>query len=201
MTAGGRIRRSAVVRAVVAVLAVAAAAPLVATDPVRAQLSAAGDTNAVLSFIDAAAGRVEIVRHWPQAPVDVDVYPERPYFWEGCPGPGAIMMLVATPGPVPVPGVHVPQAGDLASVALSLTLPAPAMNPDAAAALRHLASGLRTPGDPAVEAVKALLPLIADLGTYERRGYAVFAFLMWQGWRCSVTVRAVPEGYGIPFVR
>jgi hypothetical protein len=67
--------------------------------------------------------------------------------------------------------------------------------------LRQLASRLRTPGDPIVEALKVLLPLVADLGSYERRGYAVFAFTMWQGWRCGVTLRAVPEGYGIPFVR
>jgi hypothetical protein len=72
---------------------------------------------------------------------------------------------------------------------------------EAATVLRRLASSLRTPGDPAVETVKALLPLVADLGTYERRGYAVFAFVVWQGWHCGVTLRAVPEGYGIPFVQ
>ena len=67
--------------------------------------------------------------------------------------------------------------------------------------LRQLASRLRTPGDPAIEALKVLLPLVADLRSYERRGYAVFAFTVWQGWRCGVILRAVPEGYGIPFVR
>ncbi len=46
----------------------------------------AGRTSAVLSFIDATAGRVEIVRHWPEAPSDVMIYPFVPYFWDACPG-------------------------------------------------------------------------------------------------------------------
>jgi hypothetical protein len=46
----------------------------------------AGSTGAVLSMVDAAAGRVEVVRRWPGAPSDVGVYPFVPYFWDGCPG-------------------------------------------------------------------------------------------------------------------
>ena len=67
--------------------------------------------------------------------------------------------------------------------------------------LQRLVSGVRAPGELIFEAAKSLLPRIADLTTYERDGYAVFAFILWQGWRCGVIIRAVPEGYGIPFVR
>ena len=54
--------------------------------PAWAQPIPAGATAAVLSFIDAASGRVEVVRHWPAAPHDVDVYPFVAYLWGGCPG-------------------------------------------------------------------------------------------------------------------
>lgn len=49
--------------------------------------------------------------------------------------------------------------------------------------------------------MKGASPWIADLSTYERLGYAVFLFVHWEGVRCVVTLRAVPEGYGIPYVR
>jgi hypothetical protein len=159
----------------------------------------------VLSFIDAADGYVEVVRHWPQAPVDVEVYPFVPYFWGGCPGPGAVMMLL-TALPVP-PGAIAARATEHERLqVLGANLAAGVATASGGRQrgideLRELASRLRTPGDPITEALKAILPLVADLGSYERRGYAVFAFTVWQGWRCGVTLRAVPEGYGIPFVR
>jgi hypothetical protein len=185
-------------------IAIVAAAATMWTAPaplaVRAQPSPAGATAAVLSFIDAAAGRVEVVRHWPSAPADADVYPFVPVFWDGCPGSGAIMILLAAP-PLPPGGTgSIPGPERLRDLSARLAAAAPT-TAGALDELRRLASELRTPGDPIVETMKAYLPLIADLGTYERRGYAVFAFITWQGWRCGVTVRAVPEGYGIPFVQ
>lgn len=193
-----------VARRAMAVAMVTATALSVCSRPfsAQAQLSAAGDTGAVLSFIDAAAGRVEIVRHWPQAPVDVDVYPFVPYFWTGCPGPGAIAILLTAP---PVSSGTMPfgtsdQRGGFHDLMTRMGAALQSAS-GAAGALRHLASALRMPGDPVAESVKSLFPLIADLGTYERRGYAVFAFILWQGWRCGMTLRAVPEGYGVPFVR
>ncbi len=67
--------------------------------------------------------------------------------------------------------------------------------------IARIIQSLRTPGDPAQEALKAAAPWVSDLFSYERWGYAVFLFIHWQGLWCTVTVRAVPEGYGIPFVR
>jgi hypothetical protein len=159
----------------------------------------AGSTGAVLSFIDAAAGRVEVVRHWPDAPIDVDVYPFVPYSWDGCLGPGAIMILVTGPALPAVPPV--PDATDAFGVLVAGALQRPVATAGEAVQLRRLAALLRMPGDPLRAAVAALGAPLADLGSYERYGYAVFAFITWQGWRCGVTLRAVPEGYGIPFVR
>ena len=173
--------------------------------PGRGQDSPAGATGAVLSFIDAAAGRVEVVRHWPQPSVDVDVYPFVPYFWTGCPGPGAVMVLVtggpATPGNAVAHVSESERTREIGTRFAETIWTAVFDDPNDLGGIRKLVSGARAPGDPIFEAAKALAPLIADLGTYERRGYAVFAFLTWQGWRCGVTLRAVPEGYGIPFVR
>jgi hypothetical protein len=160
--------------------------------PSNAQLIPAGESAAVLSFIDAAAGRVEVVRHWPRASADVDVYPFIPYPWGGCPGPGSIMVLVTGPGSVPSLALRIAQAlarGPRASDTLLGVLQT-----------ARIAAALRTPGDPAEEALKAALPWISDLATYERLGYAVFLFIHQQGFYCAVTFKAVPEGYGIPFV-
>ncbi len=159
--------------------------------PARGQPIPAGGTAAVLSFIDAGGGRVEVVRHWPRAPSDADIVPFVPYFWSGCPGPGAIMMLVTSPGG------YAPLSDSIARALMRY--------PEATASrqsqeLLRIAAAVRIPGDPAEEALKAAVPWIGDLGTYERRGYAVFLFIRWQGFYCAVEFKAVPEGYGIPFV-
>lgn len=152
---------------------------------------AAGGTAAVLSYIDAAAGGVEVVRHWPGAPSDVTVYPFVPYFWGGCPGPGAIMMLITGgPGAAPLLGRVI--------TALGVVEPA---DRDARGEINRIVRELRTPGHPAQEALKAAAPWVSDLASYEKWGYAVFLFVHWQGLWCTFTVRAVSEGYGIPFVR
>ena len=173
-------------------LLIAAAAFASITLPVGAQPIPAGATSAVLSFIDAAAGRVEVVRHWPATPNDVDVYPFVAYPWGGCPGPGAVMMLVTGPGVGPLLAGRIAQGLERAS-RLSVA-------PARAAEIARIAVALRTPGDPLVEAIKSAGPLVSDLYTYERLGYAVFLFIHWTGVACRVTLRAVPEGYGIPFV-
>jgi hypothetical protein len=67
--------------------------------------------------------------------------------------------------------------------------------------IARIIQGLRTPGDPAQEMLKAAAPWVSDLASYERGGYAIFLFVHWQGLWCTITVRAVPEGYGVPFVR
>ena len=152
----------------------------------------AGGTAAVLSFIDAAGGGVEVVRHWPGAPSDAAIAPFVPYFWSGCPGPGAIMMLITAPG-----------SGPPLSERIVQTLTRRFPNPNASREGREIAriaAALRTPGGPVQEALKTAAPWISDLATYERLGYAVFLFVRWQGIFCAVTVQAVPEGYGIPFV-
>jgi hypothetical protein len=155
----------------------------------------AGDAAAVLSFVDAAAGRVEVVRGWPARPTHSDIYPFVPYFWGSCPGPGAIMMLVTLPGHSSLTAV----AGRMAS-AFGLLPPEPRLLGETPI-LERIAAGLRTPGDPAHAALAAAAPWISDLGTYERWGYAVFLFIHWEGISCVATFRAVPEGYGIPFVQ
>ena len=66
--------------------------------------------------------------------------------------------------------------------------------------MMRIGVALQTPGNSAEEALKAAIPVISDLATYERFGYAVFLFIHWQGTYCAVTFKAVPEGYGIPFV-
>jgi hypothetical protein len=158
-----------------------------------AQPIPAGESAAVLSFIDSAAGRVEVVRHWPWAPADVDVYPFVPYFWAGCPGPGAIMMLVTGAG------AGAPILDRLVSALDRLTAPPSGLR--GAAEIGRIAATLRSPGDPSQEVVKALVPWISDLATYERRGYVVFLFIHGQGLHCVATLKTVPEGYAIPFVR
>jgi hypothetical protein len=164
---------------------------LLTVTPSTGQFISAGGSAAVLSFIDAAAGRVEVVRHWPWASVDVDVYPFVPYAWGGCPGPGAIMMLITGPGIGPALAMRIARA---------LTLPLVLNTRPRGLEVMRIAAALQSPGDPAEEALKAAIPAISDLATYERFGYAVFLFIHWQGTYCAVTVKAVPEGYGIPFV-
>lgn len=149
----------------------------------------AGSTGAVLSLVDAAAGRVEVVRHWPGASRDVDVYPFVPYFWDGCPGPGAILLLLTGMPGGPPPLVRAARALSAARTSSGARLE-----------IDRIAASLIAPGDPLTEVAKDFLP-IADLASYERNGYAVFLFIRWVWWRCAVEVRAVPEGYGIPFVR
>lgn len=158
-----------------------------------AQPIPAGETAAFLSFIDAAGGRVEVVRGWPGVTSESEVYPFVPYFWGGCPGPGAIMMLVTGPG-------SGPPLVDRIARELAPRLGDPRASGEAGEIAR-IAAALRTPGDPVLEALKAAAPWISDLATYERWGYAVFLFVRWEGFRCVLTLRAVPEGYGIPFVR
>lgn len=164
---------------------------LLTVTPSSGQLISAGGSAAVLSFIDAAAGRVEVVRHWPWASVDVDVYPFVPYVWGGCPGPGAIMMLITGPGFGPSLAVRIARA---------LTLPLALNTRPRVLEITRIGAALQSPGDPAEEALKAAIPVISDLAAYERFGYAVFLFIHWQGTHCAVTFKAVPEGYGIPFV-
>jgi hypothetical protein len=165
---------------------------LLAVTPSGAQLISAGGSGAVLSFIDAAAGRVEVVRHWPWASSDVDVYPFVPYAWGGCPGPGAIMMLITGPGTGSSLAVRIARA---------LTMPLLTLNTrPRGLEIMRIGLALQAPGNPAEEALKAAIPVISDLATYERFGYAVFLFIHWQGTYCAVTFKAVPEGYGIPFV-
>ena len=173
-------------------LLIVAAAFAPAASPAGAQPIPAGATAAVLSFIDAAAGRVEIVRHWPAMPNDVDVYPFVAYLWGGCPGPGAVMMLVTAPGSGSSLAGRIAQGLERAS-RLSVARAQ-------AAEIARIAAALRTPGDPTVEAIKSVVPWVADLYTYERLGYAVFLFIHWTGVGCGITLRAVPEGYGIPLV-
>jgi hypothetical protein len=160
--------------------------------PSLAQPIPAGKAAAVLSFIDSAAGRVEVVRHWPWAPADVDVYPFVPYFWAGCPGPGAIMMLVTGAGTGPILDRLVSALDRLVTAQSGLR---------GAGEIRRIAATLRSPGDQSREVVKSLVPWIGDLGTYERWGYAVFLFIHWQGLHCVATMRPVPEGYALPFVQ
>ena len=151
----------------------------------------AGTTGATLSFVDAASGTVEVVRHWPAAPVDVAVTPFVPYFWDGCPGVGAIMMLLTGPPTADALGWRAAAVLEAGGVRAGV----------AADALARIIASLRTPGSPVFESLKATASWVSDLATYERDGYAVFLFVRWTGMACAVTVQAVPEGYGIPYVR
>jgi len=155
----------------------------------RAAALPAGSTAAVLSLVDAASGIVEVTRHWPGAPVDIAVAPYVPYFWDGCPGPGAIVMLITGP----------PTANPAAKAAAALE--AASREAPVPGALAAVIASLRTPGSAGAEALKTAAPWVSDLAEYERDGYAVFLFIRWNGAWCSVTVQAVPEGYGIPYVR
>ncbi|HXX37726.1 MAG TPA: hypothetical protein VEP50_06165 [bacterium] len=151
----------------------------------------AGTTAAVLSFVDAASNAVEVVRHWPAAPEDVMLSPYVPYFWDGCPGAGAIIMLITGP-----------PAADALARGVAVALEAGASRRGALSeALARIIAALRTPGSVTAETLKTAAPFVSDLAEYERDGYAVFLFVRWTGTWCSVAVQAVPEGYGIPFIR
>ena len=106
-----------------------------------------------------------------------------------------MMLVTLPPGSAPLAAI----AGRLVS---GLGLPPPGPRPSSEPiTLARIAAGLRTPGDPAQAALAAAVPWISDLETYERWGYAVFLFIHWEGISCVATFRAVPEGYGIPFVQ
>lgn len=188
----------------------------------NAQLPAA-TTNAVLSYVDAAGGHVSIVRHWrgPGTGQDTQVVPFTGYMWDGCLPfqDGALMVLVTTPVGYPPPGLTSAEAYTTqyltrlghalrSSVATSAAQLAQGQ-PTARQNLQQIGSSLETPGDPAYELIKAVLGQINSLSAYEDYGYAVFMFIRWK-WvytpfpvpaPCSqVDFRAVPEGYGVPFV-
>lgn len=169
-----------------------------------------GSTNAVLSFIDDT--HVEVVRHWPRRPQDVDVYPFVPYFWDFClPGMGAIMVLLTAPIDLPPvwalanpdyfePSVHVQRVlpyvlGQVRDVVGQID--------DAKARDALLRSLL--PGNPAYEQIKGAIGAeVRSMQVYQKYGYATFLFIK-GGWFifwpiCVTTVESVPEGYGIPYV-
>jgi hypothetical protein len=190
--------------------------------PAQAPLPA-GTTEAVLSYVDAAGGHVSVVRHWhgPGTGQDTQVYPMTPYWWDGCLPfqAGALMFLVTSPVGYAPPGLvgSSAYAGQVASrlgQALGARLQAASgqVPPDQGQAqqnLQRLAAELVTPGDPAYEALKAVSGQVNSLSAYEDYGYAVFMFIRWT-WvyvpfpvpvPCAkIDFRAVPEGYGIPFV-
>lgn len=177
--------------------------------PVSAQMPA-GTTNAIVSFIDAAGGRVSVLRHWHGAGgQDTQVYPYTPYLWNSClPGDGAIMILLTSPVGYPPPGLKSAETytsqyvNAVARQAAQGLQQSPQAQTDAQ--LKRIISGLVTPGDPAYEALKAGVGSVNSLSAYEDYGYATFMFVKWE-WRwpfpgCYSTVTTVPEGYGIPFV-
>ena len=93
-----------------------------------------------------------------------------------------------------------PSVGNSLGVRAAAALESAASPAAVSDVLTRIIAALRTPGTPASESLKAAAPRVSDLMTYEREGYAVFLFVRWTGVSCAVTVRAVPEGYGIPFV-
>ncbi len=196
--------RLAAAAAVCAVLVAASGSSLQAARP-------PGSTNAVLSAV--LDGVAEVVRHWPGRPRDVVVRPWEPVFWDDClPGRGAIMVLVTAP-------IDIPPVWAMANP--SYFDPERAVAPVFEAVLRRTASVVSRiddeevrrniarsflPGQVAYEALKsALATEIRSMAVYEKYGYAVFMFIRSRGWLpweiCRVTYEAVPEGYGIPYVR
>ncbi len=179
----------------------AAAAPALGAFP-------AGGTNAVLSFVDSVANHVTLVRHWPEAPQDVDVLPFTPYFWNSClPGDGAILMLLVGPGYTPPAGTSAEGYTQQYLASLSRAIAAGlelASSGRDGALLRGVIVGITTPGDPAYEQLKEALLSVNDLVHYESYGYAVFLLWHWKWvWPvpgCYPDVVTVPEGYGVPLV-
>lgn len=182
--------------------------------PVGAALYPPGSTNALVSYVDGEGGFVEIRRHWPRAPSDVQVVPYRLYFWNSClPGDGAILILLASPVDLPPPwaaasGYYAPSTEPARFIQTHVLgrlgqLPQ-AVPPTHQMVARALGQAI-TPGTPTYEAIKAAWPYVTSLRTYERYGFATFLLIRWE-WRfpfpgCYARVVSVPEGYGIPDVR
>ncbi|HLJ58878.1 MAG TPA: hypothetical protein VKZ50_04015 [bacterium] len=170
----------------------------------------AGTTAAVLSFIDADGGHVSVNRHWYGAGgQDTQVYPFTPYFWNSClPGDGAIMTLITSPVGYPPPGLtssgaYTTQFLDKLSQQITQGLQS-ASQSQSDPKLQQMIAGMRTPGNPAYEALKVGLGQVNTLNYYEDYGYATFLMIRWE-WKwpfpgCYPTIVTVPEGYGIPFV-
>jgi hypothetical protein len=210
-------------RRAAAILAALAAVGAVLAAPNAQGQMPAGTTEAVLSYVDAAGGHVSVVRHWhgPGTGQDTQVYPDTPYFWDGCLPfqNGALMFLVTSPVGYQPPGLvgseeytsrFLAGLGQALSSAVSAgASQVPADQQDARRNLQAVAIGLTTPGDPAYEAMKAVVGQVNSLDAYEKYGYAVFMFIRWR-WvyipfpvpvPCSqIDFRTVPEGYAIPFV-
>jgi hypothetical protein len=176
-----------------------------APNPGNAQYPA-GVTNAVLSFIDAAGNYVDVNRHWPPSPQEVQVYPFVPYFWHSClPGDGAIVMLLIGPGYAPPFGTSAETYTRQYLVSLGASIARGlSQAPQSEANLQSIIRGMVIPGDPAYEALKAAVMQVNDLAHYESYGYATFLLIRWK-WDlpipgCRTDVITVPEGYGIPHV-
>ena len=166
----------------------------------------AGSTNAVLSFIDAVGNHVDVNRHWPASPQQVQVYPFVPYFWHSClPGDGAIVMLLIGPGYAPPFGTSADAYTRqyLASLGVSIARGF-SQAPQADTNLQAVIRGMVTPGDPAYESLKAAVMQVNDLAHYESYGYATFLFIRWR-WDvpipgCHTDVITIAEGYGVPYI-
>jgi len=182
--------------------------------PVAAALYPPGSTHALVSYVDGDGGFVEVRRHWPRAPREVQVIPYRLYFWNTClPGDGAILILLTSPLDLPPPWAALspyyapetePAAFVQAHVLGRLGRIGQAIGPTQPALARALIQAV-TPGTASYEAVKAAWPYVTSLRTYERYGFATFLLIRWE-WRfpfpgCYARVVSVPEGYGIPDVR
>ena len=166
----------------------------------------AGSTNAVLSFVDAGGNHVDVNRHWPASPQEVQVYPFVPYFWHSClPGDGAIVMLLIGPGYAPPFGTSADAYTRqyLASLGVSIARGF-SQAPQADTNLQAVIRGMVTPGDPAYESLKAAVMQVNDLAHYESYGYATFLFIRWR-WDvpipgCHTDVITIAEGYGVPYI-
>ncbi len=173
-----------------------------------------GSTNALVSYVDGASGFVEVRRHWPWGPRDVQVVPYRLYFWNTClPGDGAILILLTSPLDFPPPwaplSAYYSPSTEPAQFVQTYVLGrlgqlGQAIGPTQPALARALTQAV-TPGTVSYEAVKAAWPYVTSLRTYERYGFATFLLIRWE-WRfpfpgCYARVVSVPEGYGIPDVR
>lgn len=192
----------------------ATAVVLVMGQAAAAALYLPGSTNALVSYVDAPGGFVDVRRHWPWAPSDVQVVPYRLYVWNSClPGDGAILILLTSPIDLPPPwaalSTYYAPSTEPAQFVQTYVLGrlgqlAQAIGPTQPALARALAQAV-TPGTPGYEAVKAAWPYVTSLRTYERYGFATFLLIRWE-WRfpfpgCYPRVVSVPEGYGIPDVR